>query len=298
MRCYGFIYNPRSGDGRRLELLRGVKKNLRATGVEVREYLAAGDPAAEARTAVRDGCDVVVACGGDGTVNGTASAVRGSGAVLGVLPLGTLNHFAKDLGIHGLAQAEQVLLTGTVREIDAGFVNGRLFVNNSGIGIYPVMVLEREKVRKAGIPKWPAFAWAFLRTAGKMPFMQLRIDADGVPMARSTPFLFVGNNEYAVEGKSLGTRPRLDGGLLGVYTARHIGPTGLARIAFRALLGTIRHDRDFIAFTAKRLTVERKGRIHVSLDGEVCRLTGPLRYSIGPGAIRVLAPDVDRGVEE
>ena len=91
---------------------------------------------------------------------------------------------------------------------------------------------------------------------------------------------------------------RLDGGLLGVYTARHIGPTGLARIAFRALLGTIRHDRDFIAFTAKRLTVERKGRIHVSLDGEVCRLTGPLRYSIVPGAIRVLAPDVDRGVEE
>jgi diacylglycerol kinase family enzyme len=290
VRCYGFIYNPRSGDGRRKGELGACREKLRAAGFAVRDYLAARDPAEEARAAVRDGCDVVVACGGDGTVNAVAQAIRGSEAVLAVLPCGTLNHFAKDLGIYSMAEAEQTLLRGPVREIDAGIVNGRLFVNNSGIGIYPVMVLQREKVRKSGIPKWPAFALAFVKTAARMPFMKLRIEADGARMARTTPFLFVGNNVYAIEGKSLGTRPRLDEGVLGVYTARHVGPTGLLRIAIRALLGTIRRDRDFIAFTARKLTVERKGRLHVSLDGEVCRMTGPLEYSIAPGALRVLSP--------
>ena len=275
-----------------MDLLRAAGERLRTEGCTVREYISKGDPAEEARAAIREGCDVVVAFGGDGTVSAVAGAAQGSEAVLAVLPLGTLNHFAKDLGIRSFAEAEQVLLTGSVRQIDAGLVNGHLFVNNSGMGIYPVMVLEREKVRKSGIPKWPAFVMAFLKTAAKMPFMRLRIEADGHAMGGSTPFLFVGNNVYGLEGKSLGSRASLDQGVLGVCTARHVGVTGLLRIAVRALLGTIGQDRDFIALTARGLTVNRRGRFHVSLDGEVCRMTGPLEYSIAPRAIRVLSPGV------
>src|SRR5205823_6168512 len=109
------------------------------------------------------GCDVLVACGGDGTVNAVAQVAKDRDALLGVLPVGTLNHFAKDLGIYSLPDAEQALLAGQIRKIDAGRVNGHLFINNSGIGIYPMIVLERERARKAGLPKWPAFAVACVR---------------------------------------------------------------------------------------------------------------------------------------
>ena len=296
MRCYGFIYNPRSGDGRRLSLLHAAEERMRSAGFDVREYLCDGDPGIGAHAAVRDGCDVVVACGGDGTVNATAAAVfsaqetGGSAATLAVLPFGTLNHFAKDLGIHTLHEAQNVLLSGTERLIDVGMVNGRLFVNNSGIGMYPVMVRERERVRRSGMPKWAAFGLAFLLTSARMPFMRLRIDADGRRMARATSFLFVGNNVYELAGKSLGTRSTLQGGVLGVCTARDVGIFGLCRIAVRAFLGTLRQERDFLAFTAQKLTVHRRRHFHVSLDGEVVRMKAPLEYSIVPGALRVLGP--------
>jgi diacylglycerol kinase family enzyme len=291
VRCYGFIYNPQAGDGRRLGLMRAAAGRLRTEGHQVREFISDGDPGVAADNAVREGCDVLVACGGDGTVNAVAQVASVRNAILGVLPLGTLNHFARDLGLQDLASAERALLAGRVHTVDAGMVNGHLFLNNSGIGIYPMMVLERERVRKAGVPRWPAFVVAFVKILLKMPFRHLRLEADGVHLARSTPFLFVGNNVYSVEGKSLGHRMTLDEGLLGIYTARHIGPTGLLRIAVRALLGTVRRDRDFTALTAKKLTVRRrrKGYAHVSLDGEVRRLRMPLEYTSVPGAIKVLA---------
>ncbi len=290
MRCYGFIYNPRSGASRRLSLLHAAEEQLRKAGFGVREYLCDGDPGEGARAALRDGCDVLVACGGDGTVNATAAVVYGSAATLAVLPFGTLNHFAKDLGIHTVIEGQNVLLSGTERQIDVGMVNDRVFVNNSSIGMYPVMVREREKVRRSGIPKWTAFGLAFLITAARMPFMRLRIDADGRRMARSTSFLFVGNNVYELAGKSLGTRSTLQAGVLGVCTARDVGVIGLCRIAVRAFLGTIREDRDFLAFTAHKLSVHRRRHFHVSLDGEVVRMKAPLEYSIVPGALRVLGP--------
>jgi len=290
VRRYGFVYNPRSGDGRRLSIVHQAEDVLRSSGIEVLEFQSEGDPVESAREALRAGCDVIVACGGDGTVNAVAGVVAGTSALLAVLPTGTLNHFAKDLGIFSIAEAEKVLLAGEVREIDAGQVNGRIFVNNSGIGLYPVMVREREKVRRTGIPKWTAFAFAFLKTALRMPFLRLKIQADGIRMARTTPFLFVGNNVYALQGKSLGRRASLEEGVLGVCTARHVGLAGLIRFAVGALLGTLRKDRDFIALSARKLTVYRKRHCHVSVDGEVLRMRTPLEYSILPRALRVLGP--------
>jgi diacylglycerol kinase family enzyme len=290
VRCYGFIYNPRSGDGRRLTLLHESEAGLRAAGFEVREYFCEGDPAVGARAALQQGCDVLVACGGDGTVNAVASVVVGSETTLAVLPLGTLNHFAKDMGIHSVNEARQVLVTGVARAVDAGFVNGYVFVNNSGVGIYSAAVRERERAQKSGLPKWIAFVFASLKTAVHMSFMRLRIDADGRRMARLTSFLFVGNNVYRLEGTSLGTRASLQAGVLGVCTARDVGVAGLFRIAVRAMLGTVGQDRDFLAFTAKKLIVHRGRHFHVSLDGEVIRMKSPLEYSIAPGALRVLGP--------
>jgi YegS/Rv2252/BmrU family lipid kinase len=289
---FAFIFNPRAGRGRQTALVHAAMAAVRARGDEAREYECIASPAEPVARAIGDGCTAIVACGGDGTVSGVAAAMRDSQLPLGVFPLGTLNHFARDLGIHNLAQAERVLCAGRVREIDCGTVNGRLFINNSGIGIYPEIVQEREKVRQSGIPKWPAFLIACIWALIRLPFLRLHIEADGVHLTRITPFLFVGNNVYETQGRTIGTRARLDEGILGVCTASHHGPTGLLRIAFRALAGSVREDRDFTALTARQITVRtrRRAELDVSLDGELCRIEPPLHYSVVPRALRVLAP--------
>ena len=290
MRRYGFVLNRKSGAVDRNTDFRESQARLRAAGFDVREFECGGNPRLSALMAVAEGCDVVVACGGDGTVNAVASAVHRTAATLGVLPFGTLNHFAKDLGISTLEAAMQALLHGPERTVDAGFVNGHIFLNNSGVGAYPAMVRERERVRRAGIPKWPAFLLACLRTLFRMPFQRLRIEADGRSVSRTTPFVFIGNNVYALAGKSTGTRSRLDQGVLGVCSAVRVGAFGMLRLAVRTMLGTVRDDRDLVAFTARQLTIRRKRPLHVSLDGEVIRMKGPLEYSIDPRSIRVLVP--------
>lgn len=240
---------------------------------------------------MKNGCDVLVACGGDGTVNGVASAVLGARATLGILPLGTLNHFARDLSLSDLAVAEEALIRGKTRMVDVASLNGRMFVNNSGIGIYPVIVLERDAARKTGVPRWPAFVWACIKAVAKPPLVRLRLEADDLHLARVTPFLFVGNNVYRTEGLALGTREKLDSGVLGICTARHHGRLGVVRLAFRSIVGTIRQDQDFTVVTARRLVVRTAARrVRVSLDGELERMQPPLEYKILPGALKVIAP--------
>jgi len=122
--------------------------------------------------------------------------------------------------------------------------------------------------------------------------MKLELDVNGKRLERSTSFLFVGNNIYQLQGFSPGRRVRLDAGELAIVTARRSGRTGLVCIAFRALLGSLRADRDFRELAAAQFTVRtrRATRLNVSLDGELSRMDTPLQYSILPGALRVLAP--------
>lgn len=271
--------------------MRAVAARLREAGHHTAEFECPASPAEPAATALNQGCDVLVACGGDGTVNGVAGCVPGTAASLGILPLGTLNHFAKTLGIFGIDAAERTLARGEIRNVDIAMLNGRAFVNNSGIGIYPVVVLERDAARKSGVPRWPAFVWACLKAMARPPLVRLHLEADGLRLARVTPFLFVGNNIYRTEGLSVGTRASLNEGVLGVCMARHHGRLGLVRLAFRSIVGTIRQDRDFTILTARELLV-RTSRKHlrVSLDGELWRIAPPLRYRIVPGGLKVLAP--------
>ncbi len=289
---FGFIRNSRAGEGANAEAIDHAIDLVRKAGHGAESYECPSDPAEPVGRALKSGCTVVVACGGDGTVSGVAGAVYGSGAALGVLPLGTLNHFAADLGVKEIEIAQQVLVAGHRRTVDAAMVNGKLFINNSGIGLYPAVVVERESIRKHGIPKWPALAIGFVRTMARIRLLRLRLEADGKKLNGRTPFLFVGNNAYQLEGRSLGTRKRLDEGRLVVWAAQRAGRMRLLYIGLRALFGRLRGEKDFVAIETSRLTIrtKRPKRLHVSLDGEVHRMRTPLEYSILPGALQVLGP--------
>ncbi|MEP6810939.1 MAG: diacylglycerol kinase family protein [Chthoniobacterales bacterium] len=236
---------------------------------------------------------IVVAGGGDGTVRAVAAELVGTGRTLGVLPLGTLNHFAKDLGIPlDLEGAVRTVVAGRVSEIDVAEVNGRVFVNNSGLGLYPQIVAEREAEQKRhGSGKWPAFARAAFNAVRRHPFLHLRVCLDGEERQFKTASVFVGNNPYEITGLNLGTRECLNAGKLGFYLANRTGRFGLLRLAVSALLGRLHRAEDFVAFCIEEARIEsRKHSLLVSTDGEVTRMTTPLQYRIRPGALRVLVP--------
>jgi len=273
-----------------------LRDKFSSHGLDARVTLAAGgqEMTAAARAALAEGLTTVVAGGGDGTVNAVASVLAGSAARFGVLPMGTLNHFAKDMGIPlTLDEAVATIARGQAKAVDVGEVNERVFLNNSSLGLYPDMVRDREKQqRRLGRGKWLAALWATIGALRRYPFLNLRLRlADGKEHARRTPFVFIGNNEYTMQGFSIGERIRLDGGRLSLYVAQRPGRLGLLRLAWSALRGKLAQERDFDVLGTESMEIEtRHKHLPVATDGEVTVMATPLRYRIRPGALNVIVP--------
>lgn len=244
-----------------------------------------------ARKAAASGVAGVVAAGGDGTVQAVASALSGGQVPLGVLPMGTLNHFAKDLGLPlRLEDAVEVIAKGNVKATDAGEVNGRVFINNSSIGAYPSIVELRDRYRKKGVGKWIATAWAGLVILPRRRALGVRIESPEGVLVRRTPFVFIGNNEYHMSGLEAGSRDSLSAGHLALYVARVAHPRTLARMAWLVLWRGVEQTPELDFISVREAKVETKHRdIQVALDGEVVILQSPLVYRILPGALRVFA---------
>jgi diacylglycerol kinase family enzyme len=287
------VLNPASGSSSHGQAQQLVEL-FRADGAEVNIFtLEPGRADAIIREAVAQARGTVVAAGGDGTVSSVVAAVAGTSLVLGVLPCGTLNHFAKDLHIPlDLAGAVKTIVAGHVAAVDVGYVNQRAFINNSSIGVYPDIVRARETLRQQGRNKWAALAIATADVVRRGREVFVRVEVDGRSAVTRTPFLFVGNNEYTLEGLSLGTRARLDGGRLHAYLAPRLHTRDLPNALFWALLGRPRHDGAFVTIAAADMWIEtpHARTIPVATDGEVTKLATPLHYRVAAGALKVIVP--------
>jgi diacylglycerol kinase family enzyme len=249
--------------------------------------------AAAVEAASRDGIEALVVGGGDGSIGGVAGKLAGGGLPLGVLPLGTRNHFARDLGLPlELEAAARVIAAGRVRHIDVGEVNGRVFVNNSSIGIYPQVVTARERQRRRfGRRKWLATLIASLRLLRRLPRHRLIVRAGAAEHRHRTVCAFVGNNRYELDLLSLGARAALDRGELCLYVLLPETRLALLALALQALLGRSADAAALESFIVPALEIaSRRRKLHVALDGEVCVLWPPLRYRTRPGALPVLVP--------
>lgn len=246
----------------------------------------------EAKDATARECDVVIAAGGDGTVSAVACMLASTDAVLGVLPLGTLNHFARDLKIPlALADAVANIFSGTVTSIDIGEVNGQKFVNNSSLGLYPGIVQVRESLQKTGHHKWPAFARALVDALWRFSPLSVRLAAAQAHEKKTTtPFVFIGNNRYELATPNAGTRPTLQEGQLWVYQAPHAGRAKLIGLALRALFGHPKRGELETFATTEFWIRSRKRHLRIANDGEVMKLATPLHYRSIPGALRVIVP--------
>ncbi|RJF97065.1 diacylglycerol kinase family lipid kinase [Noviherbaspirillum cavernae] len=296
------IINASSGAGYTEEWVNDLVKQFRLAGLNAKVTLAGSG--AEILAAVQDAVSrkprVIVAGGGDGTINAVGAALEGTDIALGVLPLGTLNHFAKDMHIPlELDDAIRNIADGHLLRIDAGKVNDSLFLNNSSLGIYPDVVRDREKQqRRLGWGKWRAFGWAAMMGLRRYPFLDVRLTTDNKTHHRSTPFIFIGNNEYVMEGFNIGGRNALDGGHLGLYMPRRVGRFGLFMLGIQTLFGRLRQARDFDMLTVEEIEIDsRKKRLRVAIDGEVTVMETPLRYRILPKALTVIAPPLNEAGE-
>lgn len=267
---------------------------LEKAGVEADVRLVASEEIADAfaDAAVAPGLDAVVAAGGDGTVSCAAGHLAGTDRPLGLLPLGTLNHLARDAGIPvDLDAAAAVIAAGHVRPIDVAEVNGRTFVNNSGVGLYPDMVRFREAAQGQGQSKRSAMFTASLRALRSFRRRRLWISAPGVETPIRTPLLFVGNNRYRASLFALGHRESLDEGELSLHAVRAKSRLHLFWAGLRGLIGRLDEQRDFVTIYADRATISSdRPRLSISADGESFTMETPLEYRLRPKALRLIVP--------
>jgi diacylglycerol kinase family enzyme len=291
------IINAEGGTAARLgdALIDQVKAAFATARLPVTiEAVTGNDIAARISAAAKTGA--VVVGGGDGT-QGTAAAICADArATLGVLPLGTRNHLARELGIPlDLPGAAAVIAEGNIRAIDLSTVNDRAFVNNASIGFYPEMVRARDGMRERhGIPKWLANLPAAWATLGVLRHRRFKLVMDGATTPVRTALLFVGNNVYSLDIGKLGQRDALDDGTLSVFAVAPNSRAGLIGFAMRAIIGWADPARDFAALgVCETLNlIARSHRIDVAIDGEIVALSPPLRFATRPAALAVFAPTI------
>ena len=276
-----------------------VRRFLHEAGIDAECTVAAPDGLRSAfEAAARQAPDAIIAAGGDGTVGLGAAIAVDHDLPLGVLPMGTLNHLARDAGIPAdLGDAARVIASGQVRRVDVAEVNGTIFVNNSSVGLYAEMIRERDSQRRRlGRSKRLAMLIASLRALYHFKRRRLTIRIEGAQQPIVTPLLFIGNNDYEISLFALGRRQALDRGELCLYALLARNRRQLVSLAVRRLFGRLDQKRDFIGLTGvKAVEIETPyPALSISADGERLHMVTPLRYRIRPGALRLLMPEPAR----
>ena len=267
---------------------------FKAIGLDVEiELICGGDCAVRCRAISERGDELLVVGGGDGTISAAPSALAGTETLLGILPLGTLNHFARDLGVPTeIDKAVELIASRMERRVDIAEMNDRVFINNSAIGLYPLMVLDRDLQRRhLGRSKRLAMVVASVRTLVRFNHQRLTLTINDEKERVDTPLLFVGNNDYRIDIGAPGQRESLEDGHLSVFVMRKKTRRGLVAASIRALFNRAREDDMVRIEGVGRLRVSSKRSVlAVSLDGEVVRGAPPLDYKIRKKALRVIAP--------
>ncbi|MEP6476881.1 MAG: diacylglycerol kinase family protein [Actinomycetota bacterium] len=247
------------------------------------------DLATEIERAIGEG-RTVIACGGDGTVNAAAQHLAGTHGVLGVLPGGTLNHFARDLGVRDPDVAIATLAEGHLAAVDVGRADDVVFVNNIGFGAYPEIVRERED-REGSVGKWVAFVASVFRVMVDLNPVEGTIEVGGARQHLGATALFVGNNRFSTSPGSIGQRDRLDEGVLDVRIVRsRSGVLGRASAGWRTVA---RRPRRIVSLVGERVDVRLREPRLAAIDGERGSARARMSLRSDPGALRVLAPPGD-----
>lgn len=251
------------------------------------------DIAETARAAVAEGYGTIVAAGGDGTIMTVASQLVGTGCRLGVLPLGTFNYFARGLDIpEDLSEAAELIRSGPTRPLSLGEVNGRVFLNNASLGVYPAILKERESVYRRWGRRRIAAYWSVVKTFARFQRpMRMTIEVEGESRRLRTPLVFVARSQFQLEHFELEGADCIARGQFAVFISPDRGRIGLFKQAWRLVRHSMKAGRDFELICTERLTIHtRRPRKLIACDGEKLWLHSPLVFAMHKDAVQVIAP--------
>ena len=296
------VFNLASGHGDALQARQAIEAACARSGRAL-QIMAVPHPrelpalAQQAVAQARQAGGVVVAAGGDGTLNAVAQATLGSGCAFGVLPQGTFNYFGRSHGIPAdTALAMQGLLHGRVRPVQVGLVNERLFLVNASLGLYPRLLQDREALKQQlGRSRAVAFLAGLMSLLRGHRSLNLRIELDGRSHQVRTPTLFVGNNRLQMEQLLPERAADIDAGRLVALMLRPVGSLAMLGLALQGALGQLGEADALRHFAVKRLTVDPARRlgarqIKVATDGEIIRLRLPLVFEVSPQPLMLVLP--------
>jgi len=286
------FFNPSSGVKTSPAELSALEQAASDAGLEVVRVAHGLDCVSLIRDRMREGIRLFVAAGGDGTINSVIQPLIHTDAILGVIPAGTYNHFAKDLGIPlSWREALEVVVSGATRPIDTARINERFFVNNISMGLYPELVARREE-KGRDYPRWKARLYAAFGTLQKFPHVAVTLDSEHHQEVIRTHVLMISNNSYDLSRLGIeAPRLALEEGRLSVYWLPHMPRLALTRFVAHYLAGRVREAPGFRSFRTSRIKVDSsKQHLHIGVDGEVVTMATPLLITIAPQSLSVKVP--------
>jgi YegS/Rv2252/BmrU family lipid kinase len=286
------FFNPSSGVKTPPAELSALEQAANDAGLEVVHVAQGLDCVSLIRDRMREGTRLFVAAGGDGTINAVIQPLVHTDAILGVIPAGTYNHFAKDLGIPlSWREALEIVVSGATRPIDTARINERFFVNNISMGLYPELVARREE-KGRDYPRWKARLYAAFGTLQKFPHVAVTLDSEHHQEVIRTHVLMISNNGYDLSRLGIeAPRLALEEGRLSVYWLPHMPRLTLTRFVAHYLAGRVREAPGFRSFRTSRIKVDSsKKHLHIGIDGEVVTMATPLLITIAPQSLSVKVP--------
>lgn len=286
------FFNASSGAKLPPDELSAFRATSNDLGIEIVELAPHVDVGATIRRQLAEGRRLFLAAGGDGTIHHVLQPLVNSEAALAVIPVGTYNHFAKDIGIPlPWREALETALSGETRQIDVARANDRFFVNNLSIGLYPELVRKREE-RGRDYPRWKARMYAAYSTLRRYPHVTLNIETEHHHEVVRTHVFIVSNNTYDLSRIGIDApRSTLSEGRLSVYWLPHMPRIALMKFAAHYLAGRVRTAPGFRSFRTQRMKVQSSRlHLHAGIDGEVFTLSSPLVITSVPQSLLVKVP--------
>ena len=280
-----------------------VEAALRDSGLTSEVHAVEAHELAEHLRSLAAEQEVIAVAGGDGTMRTAVGALAGGSTALAPIPLGTLNHFARRLGVESIEIAASSIAAGATASVPVGIVDDTVFLNTATFGLYADVVRRRERWRRY-LTKWPAAVMALITSLRHLQPVQVFLEVDGRTLERRTPLVWVGLG-WGSFPRVTESPERRDSPDLEVAVLRPRSAAGLIRFTLRVASRVMRgqqpiHDHALEVIHTRAFLIRANATLEVTLDGETVRLRPPVFVAVQDDALRVIAPErlQDEGGEE
>ncbi len=276
----------------------GLQEIFTTNGCQVRILNVPGDKVGDTlRQSLESDADAVIVGGGDGTVAAAATIFAGHNKPLGILPMGTFNLAARDVGMSmDWKEAASQLVTAPVVEADLLDVGGKLYFCMIVLGFYPALVMGKEEYHGNWLVKTLRTFIDATRSMATFPPLSLSLKQNGSTESHRTIMAMIANNDYDDVFGIIPVRSSLNAGYFTVYVSKHRTRWGMAKSSLAWLLGRWKQDSEIISLraTEMEINVKRKRSLAVMKDGEVDKMQLPFKVILKPKALRVISPLIEK----